>query len=991
MASAAAELFVRVSADTKGLTAGMDDAGRTAKRLGDTLTRVEQPAAAASKSLSGIGAAAAAAGLLAVGAAMGTVATQSVKLAGELEQNKVAFTTMLGSADKADAMLRELATFAASTPFELRGLTDSTKKLLAFGFDAQAVIPIMNSVGNAVAAVGGGKETLDGVTMALGQMAAKGKVSAEEMNQLAERGIPAWKMLSQAIGVSTPEAMKMAEKGAIDAGTAITALVNGMNEKFPGMMQKQSQTITGALSNLQDSADAALTKIGQKLIETFNLTKVVQGMSTAISNLTAAFTDGGLLGALDKAFGPTTKAAILGLGVAITASMIPALVAAAGTLATTAAAAAPFVGLASAIAFAAYPIIKNWDAIKGTIVALWDTAAQYTAAYYNRAVRIVSDLANNFTTAFTYIGDIIRSILGDELTNKLLGGVKRVSGAFKGFAETAVSPLRAVGSVGSAAASNFAETWRGAMTMSQGFTSDLFRQAGAVSRDFSKTLTADMLGLGKAAATAAGAVGKAAGAVKAKGEAAGKAAKEVAKLEATTRKLAAVYLNQEQATQDLGQRLADAARQAAEQGRSFDLSGAQAKAYADSISGLAAAFGKTSPQVRLAKQEFERLRQESEAGGKANADAYKIIDGGAKALDTAREKAKLLGKEWDETKQALSSAEDVLASLVDKGLRPGNQAYDEAAQKLAAMKLAAEQVKNPFISLKDSLSDVSNNLQSVGSNLKTVVEAFGLSALAPVAESIIKFAGVASAVLGLAGSVDGLIKAGVALGGFITATAIPALTSLASTFVGLVTPAVTAFSVALTANPIGLIVAGVAALVIAGLALYENWDYVSAQLAAIWDRMKAAGIGAFDAIAKAASAIWDGIVNVVKGGVNAMISVINLLIRGMNRIRIDIPGWVPDIGGRFFGVNIPQVPYLATGGLVQDRTLAVLGEGGRDEAVLPLNDRVYRSIAEGIAHAGASGATVVVNYTGSGKWTREDAQGLGRLLVSELRAMGVRA
>jgi hypothetical protein len=91
-------------------------------------------------------------------------------------------------------------------------------------------------------------------------MAAKGKVSAEEMNQLAERGIPAWRMLADGIGVSIPQAMKMAEKGAIDANKAIVSIINGMNEKFPDMMAKQSQSFSGAMSNLQDSADIALTK-----------------------------------------------------------------------------------------------------------------------------------------------------------------------------------------------------------------------------------------------------------------------------------------------------------------------------------------------------------------------------------------------------------------------------------------------------------------------------------------------------------------------------------------------------------------------------------------------------------------------------------------------------------------------------------------------------------------------------------------------------------
>jgi SLT domain-containing protein len=94
------------------------------------------------------------------------------------------------------------------------------------------------------------------------------------------------------------------------------------------------------------------------------------------------------------------------------------------------------------------------------------------------------------------------------------------------------------------------------------------------------------------------------------------------------------------------------------------------------------------------------------------------------------------------------------------------------------------------------------------------------------------------------------------------------------------------------------------------------------------------------------------------------------------------------------GMALPttsQYDRMATGGLVTGPTIARMGEGGRHEAVLPLNDSVYRRIAHGISGAGAGGVTVNVNYSGNGKWTREDAQGLGRLLVSELRSMGVKA
>src|SRR5919202_610426 len=116
------------------------------------------------------------------------------------EQANIGFTTMLGSGEKAQAFLGDLQKFAASTPFELPGLIQTSQQLLAFGFDANKVIPMMTAIGDSVAALGAGPDVMQGITLALGQMQAKGKVSAEEMNQLAERGIPAWKYLASAIG-----------------------------------------------------------------------------------------------------------------------------------------------------------------------------------------------------------------------------------------------------------------------------------------------------------------------------------------------------------------------------------------------------------------------------------------------------------------------------------------------------------------------------------------------------------------------------------------------------------------------------------------------------------------------------------------------------------------------------------------------------------------------------------------------------------------------
>lgn len=183
----------------------------------------------------------------------GFVAKAGIEFNSFQEQTLNSFEVMLRSGEKAQQFWDDLVAFAAQTPFELPGLVDSSKLLLAFGFSAEEVIPIMRKVGDAVAGLGGGPVVIDGVVRALGQMKAKGKATAEEMMQLAERGIPAWKYLADSMGVSIAEAMEHVSDGAIDADTVISAVLAGMEQDFSGLMQKQSQTWSGMLSTLKDT------------------------------------------------------------------------------------------------------------------------------------------------------------------------------------------------------------------------------------------------------------------------------------------------------------------------------------------------------------------------------------------------------------------------------------------------------------------------------------------------------------------------------------------------------------------------------------------------------------------------------------------------------------------------------------------------------------------------------------------------------------------
>lgn len=185
-------------------------------------------------------------------AATGATIAFGVKTAASFEQADIAFETLLGSGDAAKKMFDDLKEFAAKTPFEIPGLLDATKRLLAYGFAAQEVIPMLTSVGDAAAGLGLGTEGLNRIIVALGQMRAKGAVQAEEMRQLAEAGIPAWDALAKKLGVTIPEAMKLVEERAVDSGTAIAAVTGMMDERFGGMMLRQATTLSGLWSNLKD-------------------------------------------------------------------------------------------------------------------------------------------------------------------------------------------------------------------------------------------------------------------------------------------------------------------------------------------------------------------------------------------------------------------------------------------------------------------------------------------------------------------------------------------------------------------------------------------------------------------------------------------------------------------------------------------------------------------------------------------------------------------
>jgi len=227
---------------------GLDSFGASAKKVSDIISKYAKIA------LVGLAGSFAAAGFAAV------------KASGEFEQHRIAFETMLGSAEKADKLLKDITRFAATTPFELPGLIEASKKLLAFGISAGDIIPTMRSLGDIAAGIG--MDKLPTLTAAFGKIKTKGKATMEELNMLLEAGVPILDELAAGFGVSTEQLFKMISNGKVgfaDVEAAIKRLTTGSG-RFAGLMDKQSRSFFGIISNIKDNLTQTAILLGNEML-----------------------------------------------------------------------------------------------------------------------------------------------------------------------------------------------------------------------------------------------------------------------------------------------------------------------------------------------------------------------------------------------------------------------------------------------------------------------------------------------------------------------------------------------------------------------------------------------------------------------------------------------------------------------------------------------------------------------------------------------------
>lgn len=188
--------------------------------------------------------------------------TELVNVRGQFQQLEIAFSTMLKSKEKADKLMSELVDIAAKTPFDLQGVASSAKQMLAYGSSAESVGDELVMLGNVAAGVG---SQLSEIAYLYGTLRTQGRAYATDIRQFAGRGIPIYEELAKVLGVTKDEVSGLVTAGKVGFKEVEQAFKNMTSESgiYYNLMQEQSKSLTGQLSNLGDAWDTMLNEIGK--------------------------------------------------------------------------------------------------------------------------------------------------------------------------------------------------------------------------------------------------------------------------------------------------------------------------------------------------------------------------------------------------------------------------------------------------------------------------------------------------------------------------------------------------------------------------------------------------------------------------------------------------------------------------------------------------------------------------------------------------------
>lgn len=203
-------------------------------------------------------------GALAGGVATVAGGVKAINAAADFEQTKVAFTTLIGDAAKAEETLTRLRKLGAETPFEFPELADAGRKLIAFGEGADTVPETLRRIGDISTGI---QAPVNEIAELYGKARVQGRLFAEDINHLTGRGIPIIQELAKQFGVSDSQVKELVESGQVGFPAIEQAFVSLTSEggKFQGMMAAQSKTTTGLFSTLKDAINETFLVLGKPI------------------------------------------------------------------------------------------------------------------------------------------------------------------------------------------------------------------------------------------------------------------------------------------------------------------------------------------------------------------------------------------------------------------------------------------------------------------------------------------------------------------------------------------------------------------------------------------------------------------------------------------------------------------------------------------------------------------------------------------------------
>lgn len=404
------DLIVRVGADTREFNRELGKIQRQIRQTSDNIMDMgKSMTMGVTLPIVGLGAAA-------------------VKAAADLETMETQFISLTGGAEQAGAMVDQLNQFAAATPFQIEEIAGAARQLLAAGTDISQVNEQLGFLGDIAATSG---ESIEDITAIFAKVQAKGKVELENLNQLAERGIPIFTALSEATGLPA---------SSLGAGAVS---VEQFNEVLRGFaeeggfayqaMERLSQTAAGKFSTALDNLKQAGASIGELLLPM--VTKAID----KVTEMAASFQQLDeqtkkiilIIGGVAASIGPL----LLGFGAfskALVAVRAASLVASTAVKAMTVSLAANPIGLiAVAVAAAVALIVANWDDLKayfttGNGAKVFDTLKETVMAAVEAVKMVWSAGVALFQQVWDRFGDHISAYIGNALD--LIMGIFR--GAF---------------------------------------------------------------------------------------------------------------------------------------------------------------------------------------------------------------------------------------------------------------------------------------------------------------------------------------------------------------------------------------------------------------------------------------------------------------------------------------------------------------------------------------------------------------------------------